>query len=124
MVGAAKAEGWKVNLIEAFDQPWKRHLEGTVGGYWGFYDDAQLEPKFHFGEPVSNQPDWRLKAALGIGVAFLVFVAFWLGTGNDAPRPSWRRELASAGIALRLGSRCSAWPRSICRSRARSPATG
>ena len=36
VVAAAKQEGWKVNLIEAFDQPWKRLLEGTVGGYWGF----------------------------------------------------------------------------------------
>ncbi|MGC1346988.1 MAG: beta-1,6-glucan synthase, partial [Methyloceanibacter sp.] len=35
VVEAANAEDWKVNLIEAFDQPWKRLLEGTVGGYWG-----------------------------------------------------------------------------------------
>ena len=40
VVTAAKQEGWKVNLIEAFDQPWKRLMEGTVGGYWGVYDDA------------------------------------------------------------------------------------
>ena len=104
MVEAAKAEGWKVNLIEAFDQPWKRHLEGTVGGYWGLYDDARLEPKFHFGDPVSNHPDWRLKAALGIGAAFLVFVAFWLGASGPSSRPTARRhELASAGIALGTG---------------------
>jgi hypothetical protein len=78
-------------------------LEGTVGGYWGLYDDAQLEPKFHFGEPVSNQPDWPLKAALGIGVAFLVFIAFWLAKRHDPSRPSWRRELAAGGIALGSG---------------------
>ena len=71
VVTAAKQEGWKVNLIEAFDQPWKRLMEGTVGGYWGVYDDQQREPKFHFGETVSNHPDWRLKAGLGIGAAFL-----------------------------------------------------
>ena len=40
VVEAAKQEGWKVNLIEAFDQPWKRLMEGTVGGYWGLYDDS------------------------------------------------------------------------------------
>jgi glucan 1,3-beta-glucosidase len=35
--------------VEAFDQPWKRLLEGTVGGYWGVYDDKRREPKFSFG---------------------------------------------------------------------------
>ena len=29
----AKRENFRVNLIEAYDQPWKRKLEGTVGGY-------------------------------------------------------------------------------------------
>jgi exo-beta-1,3-glucanase (GH17 family) len=28
----AKRENFRVNLIEAYDQPWKRQLEGTVGG--------------------------------------------------------------------------------------------
>src|SRR5712672_2674271 len=27
----AKQENFRVNLIEAYDQPWKRRLEGTVG---------------------------------------------------------------------------------------------
>ena len=26
------------NIIEAFDQPWKRALEGAMGGYWGMFD--------------------------------------------------------------------------------------
>jgi exo-beta-1,3-glucanase (GH17 family) len=104
VVAAAKESGWKVNLIEAFDQPWKRLLEGTAGGYWGLYDDARLEPKFRFGQPVSNHPDWRLKAGLGIGAAFLVFLAFWLGARDASPRETfWRRELACAGIALGSG---------------------
>ena len=34
----AQREGWAYNLIEAFDQPWKRASEGAVGGYWGLYD--------------------------------------------------------------------------------------
>ena len=34
-VQQAEAQGWRYNLIEAFDQPWKRRSEGTVGGYWG-----------------------------------------------------------------------------------------
>ena len=34
-VSMAEANGWHYNLIEAFDQPWKRANEGAVGGYWG-----------------------------------------------------------------------------------------
>ena len=124
VVAAAKAEAWKVNLIEAYDQPWKRLLEGTVGGYWGIYDDERREPKFRFGAPVSNHPDWRLKAGLGIGAAFLAFVAFWLGSRAAPARErrggaSWRSSASrSAPVSP------SAWPRSTCRSRARCPATG
>jgi exo-beta-1,3-glucanase (GH17 family) len=104
VVAAAKAEGWKVNLIEAFDQPWKRLLEGTVGGYWGLYDDTSGKLKFRFGEPVSNHPNWRLEAGLGIGAAFLVLLAFTLGGQPVDRRESpWRRDLAAASIALGSG---------------------
>jgi glucan 1,3-beta-glucosidase len=99
----ARAENWKVNLVEAFDQPWKRLMEGTVGGYWGLYDDKAREPKFRFGEPVSNHPDWRLKSALGIGTAFLVFLAYWLGLREARPAGSWRRDLYCSAIALGAG---------------------
>jgi glucan 1,3-beta-glucosidase len=104
VVAAAKAEGWRVNLIEAFDQPWKRLLEGTVGGSWGLYGDADGGLKFRFGEPVSNHPNWRLKAGLGIGAAFLVFLAAWLGRREGEPHEaSWPRDLAVTSIALGSG---------------------
>lgn len=32
------AEQLHFNLIEGFDQPWKRRLEGAMGGYWGWFD--------------------------------------------------------------------------------------
>jgi exo-beta-1,3-glucanase (GH17 family) len=104
IVAAAKAEGWRVNLIEAFDQPWKRLLEGTVGGYWGLYDDAHGELKFRFGEPVSNHPNWLTEESLGIGATFLVFLAAWLGRREGEPHEaSWGRDLAVASIALGCG---------------------
>ena len=56
----AKREKFRVNLIEAYDQPWKRQLEGTVGGYWGLIDDAQRAVKYPPGEPISNYPSWKL----------------------------------------------------------------
>ena len=37
-VALAKRENFRLNVIEAFDQPWKRQLEGATGGYWGIFD--------------------------------------------------------------------------------------
>src|SRR2546423_1804406 len=39
----AKRENYRVNLIEAYDQPWKRQLEGTVGGHWGLFGAYRRE---------------------------------------------------------------------------------
>jgi hypothetical protein len=104
VVEAARAENWKVNLIEAFDQPWKRLLEGTVGGYWGLFDDSGRELKFRWGEPVSNHPKWRIEAALGVGAALLVFAAAWFSRRkDDAGKDDWGRDLAIAAIALSAG---------------------
>lgn len=102
VVLAAKEEGWKVNLIEAFDQPWKRMLEGTVGGYWGLFDGKSRALKFSFGEPVSNHPRWRLAAALDIFAAFLVFAAAWLAREERRSLP-WATGFAIAAIALSSG---------------------
>lgn len=73
---AVRAEREKIryNLIEAFDQPWKRTLEGTVGGSWGLYDrkDAQ---KFPFQGTVAEAPDW---VYLSAAVCALIFAALLL----------------------------------------------
>ncbi len=69
----ARRAGYRVNVIEAFDQPWKRALEGTVGGHWGLFDAYRRVAKFRWGEPVSNHPGWRWQAAGGAALAALVF---------------------------------------------------
>jgi glucan 1,3-beta-glucosidase len=69
----ARREGYRVNVIEAFDQPWKRQLEGTVGGHWGLFDAYRREAKFRWGDPVSNHPGWRWQAAAGVALAALTF---------------------------------------------------
>ena len=73
-LAVAKAENIRVNIIEAFDQPWKRALEGAVGGYWGIIDRATGGPKFSFaGGSISNHPDWPRQALAGIVLAALTF---------------------------------------------------
>lgn len=74
---AANAEKFDYNIVEAFDQPWKRQLEGTVGGHWGLLD-AERHAKFELAGPVSNDPNWRWQWALSTGFAALVTViAAW-----------------------------------------------
>ncbi|MCW0236574.1 MAG: hypothetical protein OJJ21_23455 [Ferrovibrio sp.] len=69
----AKKEGLSYNLVEAFDQPWKVKLEGTVGGAWGVLDELR-QPKFEVGGMVSNLPEWPLFAGLGILLALILLV--------------------------------------------------
>lgn len=73
-VAMAEANGWHYNLIEAFDQPWKRANEGAVGGYWGLFD-ADRQDKGVLEGPVSNLhywPQWLLASA-ALMAAMLVF---------------------------------------------------
>jgi glucan 1,3-beta-glucosidase len=79
VVALAKREGVRVNLIEAYDQPWKRRLEGTVGGYWGLFTDEPRTRKFVWGEAISNHPNWRLQAAGGVIFAALIFAVGYFG---------------------------------------------
>ncbi|WP_205300639.1 hypothetical protein [Pantoea sp. Ap-967] len=74
-VALAEANGWHYNLIEAFDQPWKRANEGAVGGYWGLYD-ANRQDKGVLEGPVSNLPLWPqwLLACVALLAALLLAV--------------------------------------------------
>ncbi|MFZ0694740.1 MAG: glycoside hydrolase family 17 [Alphaproteobacteria bacterium] len=74
MAFAAQA-GLDYNLIEAFDQPWKRLLEGTAGGFWGL-DDTARTSKFSGQGPVSNHPAWRHEAAASFGIAVILLLAW------------------------------------------------
>ncbi|MBR1211973.1 beta-(1-6) glucans synthase [Bradyrhizobium sp. JYMT SZCCT0180] len=87
----AKREGFRVNLIEAYDQPWKRQLEGTVGGYWGLIDAAQRAVKYPPGEAISNFPFWKLQMGCGMALSFFVFFAGWL----TLRRRPWQPRLAA-----------------------------
>ncbi|MDC7789256.1 beta-(1-6) glucans synthase [Rhodoplanes sp. TEM] len=82
---AARA-GFRANIIEAFDQPWKRILEGTVGGHWGLFTAGDRVVKFMVGEPVSDHPDWPKQAGLGIAVVLAVFAAAILVAGAGRAR--------------------------------------
>jgi exo-beta-1,3-glucanase (GH17 family) len=78
----AQRENFRLNVIEAFNQPWKRWLEGATGGYWGIFDRASGAPKFSFSGIVSDHPHWLLQALAGMLLAAIVFASAWWGAGG------------------------------------------
>jgi glucan 1,3-beta-glucosidase len=65
------------NVIEAFDQPWKRAQEGTVGGYWGIFD-VNARPKISMQGPVVEEPRWYLGWGAGLaGAVLFVLAGMW-----------------------------------------------
>jgi exo-beta-1,3-glucanase (GH17 family) len=94
-LAVAEREHFKVNIIEAFDQPWKRALEGAVGGYWGIFGRSPGGLKFSFGGTVSEHPQWLWQAAAGIVLAALSFAgAFAAGRGKGLSPYLWARVVA------------------------------
>ena len=63
----AQALGMDYNIIEAFDQPWKT-FEGSVGAYWGLFDNAR-QPKFAWTGPIVDGTRWKISTvAVAVGV--------------------------------------------------------
>ena len=106
ILSLAKRENFRVNLIEAYDQPWKRQLEGTVGGYWGLYDSVRRALKYPPGVAISNFPLWKWQMGAGMAFSIIVFVSAWLTTRRRPWTPhlsSWIAvglSATSAGILL------------------------
>jgi exo-beta-1,3-glucanase (GH17 family) len=93
----AKRENFRVNLIEAYDQPWKRELEGTVGGYWGLLDSVHRALKYPPNVAISNYPLWRLQMGCGMALSVFVFGVAWLTLRR---RPWKPRPVAWIAVAL------------------------
>ena len=89
VLALGKRQNFHVNVIEAFDQPWKRILEGTVGGHWGLFDAGSRQVKFIWGEAVSNHPYWRFQAAIGLALVMLTIGAGIYARAAGAPPALW-----------------------------------
>ena len=95
-----EARNYRINLIEAYDQPWKRQLEGTVGGHWGLFDAYRRNAKFSWGGNVSNHPYWEWQAASGAGLAAAIFAAAFvsLRRGGGTNRPTFWLRIAVIAV--------------------------
>ncbi len=98
----AKREKYRVNLIEAYDQPWKRQLEGTVGGYWGLFDTDKRVLKYPPGEAINNFPAWKWQMGAGLIYCGFVFLVALLAQRRKAWRPRWTAWVA-VGLSATAG---------------------
>jgi exo-beta-1,3-glucanase (GH17 family) len=104
----ARQEKFRVNLIEAYDQPWKRQLEGTVGGYWGLLSSESRQLKYPPGEPITNHPLWKLQMAGGMLFCVLIYASAWL----RLRRRPWSPRLSSwiaVGILATVAGILAGW---------------
>jgi glucan 1,3-beta-glucosidase len=100
----AKRQNFRVNLIEAYDQPWKRQLEGTMGGYWGLFDSVQRALKYPPGIAISNYPNWKLHMAAGMVLSVLVFAVAWLTLRRKPWTPRFTSWIAVGLSATSAGA--------------------
>lgn len=72
----AQDEGVDYFIVEAFDQPWKRNIEGSVGAYWGFFDKDR-KPKLELTGVVSERRGWEPAALIAtlLGLFPIIFFA-------------------------------------------------
>ena len=73
-LNAAQERGIDYFVMEAFDQPWKRPIEGPAGKHWGLWD-VDRQPKFAMTGAVVENPHWVLHA--GIAVALGLLPGLW-----------------------------------------------
>jgi len=80
----ADAHDLEYNLIEAYDQPWKRAQEGTVGGAWGIFT-TDRHAKFPWTGPVSSHPHWQRETAIAFGFSILILTIMAFRGGKPEP---------------------------------------
>jgi cellulose synthase/poly-beta-1,6-N-acetylglucosamine synthase-like glycosyltransferase/exo-beta-1,3-glucanase (GH17 family) len=68
-------------VVEAFDQPWKKSIEGSAGAYWGIFNADRL-PKYPMDGDVIALPNWENWAA-GAAIFSLVLMGLVLLTRSS-----------------------------------------
>ncbi|MGB3209327.1 MAG: glycosyltransferase [Desulforhopalus sp.] len=97
----AEELGYIYYVMEAFDQPWKRSIEGAVGAYWGVYS-AERQTKFPFTSPIVEIPEWRILAGISIVIAIITFALLLIDSRTLKNRG--RGFLASIAFSAATGA--------------------
>ncbi len=89
----AAEKRWDYYLMEAFDQPWKRTLEGSVGASWGLWDENRT-PKFAMSGDVRERQSWWGAMLVASGLALPLMIYFLRRSGHV----SWLGRFFYCGI--------------------------
>ena len=100
----AQQKNWNYNLIEAFDQPWKRGLEGTVGGYWGILN-ANFSLKFPLSGNFAERHDGlKPMIAAVLGALLLTLIGLYFKAQNKVLNKQTWLGLVSLGALVGLST--------------------
>jgi exo-beta-1,3-glucanase (GH17 family) len=92
------------NVIEAFDQPWKRSFEGAMGGYWGLFDQYG-QARVAFSGPVMEDAHWwRGWAGAAVGALLGAVLALCLYRLGNAGLARWRWAVLGSLNGATLGA--------------------
>jgi glucan 1,3-beta-glucosidase len=97
----AGQEPLAVNFIEAFDQPWKRALEGAMGGHWGLFD-ANGEAKVALTGTVAPSVEAARDARRSAVASGLILLAGLLACWRTGSAFAWVASGIIATLAICL----------------------
>ena len=100
-LNVAREKGIDYYVMEAFDQPWKADVEGSVGPYWGIFD-ADRKPKVDLSGPIRPVRGWFGLFAGATGLA--LFPIVWFLTRARALRPEGQVFFAGLIQVSQLGA--------------------
>ena len=91
-------------LLEAYDQPWKREIEGAVGGHWGILD-SHRQKKWPMTGAVQENPHWPYWALGALLIGVLTQTIYFLHSPNlSIPRGTL------VGISFQAWGAAMLWP--------------
>lgn len=104
-----RAEKQQINyyILEAFDQPWKISMEGSIGAYWGIFD-SDRHAKYPLNGDVLTVPGWQYWA-----IWASVLSAVMMGIFVFARRSIKLPGLLFLGLVTNLGASTLLWSISV-----------
>ena len=107
VIRRAEKENINYYIIEAFDQPWKKSIEGSVGAYWGIFN-SDRQPKYPLNGSRLTAPGWQ-HWAVGASVLSALLLGIILFTRRSMKLPG----IVFLGLMTNLAASTIFWTVSI-----------